>query len=1054
MWKCVKLSYSLHKVLILFLMVGAMLSVEAYGQKKKNVITGKVVDENGYPLPGVNVVIEGTTQGSVTNFEGIYKLIVPNKQTVLKFSSIGYRDQTTKVGDRIVININMELDVKALDEIVVIGYGEQKKKEVTGAVGRMDGEELLKNATSDMASALQGQIAGVNVQASSGQPGAAANIMIRGLSSVTGSSTPLYVVDGVPFDGDPGLSPNEIATVDVLKDAASAAVYGTRGAAGVILITTKQGDEGQMKINFDGYYGIQKITSGVHTMNFEEYMYAENIRIRNLNDVNNKENFWTPIQENAAAFTRDTEMTSVIMRDNAPVQNYSLTASGGQKGFRYSLTGNYFSQDGSVINSGFERMSLRSNSVYKKKKFTFSTNLALKREERAYTPVTLLTDAYRHKPYQQAVDPNSTITLIDDENTNNVQNLAFIQTKLHRDDQSILNQANYNFKLDYAVMKGLKLSTRFGGSVTEDTRTLIEPIIESYNNQGELVSINGYRSGVRQTSGSRDNWSWESMVNYTKKFEGHEFRVLGVFSLENYNYNSFFGSRRDLVSNDITVINGATSDNLAGNQTGFLQNKTTHLVGVLGRLQYNYKGRYLFSASVRRDGSSRFAEGKRWGIFPSVSVGWNVAEENFWKNSVGETVNTFKFRGSHGTTGNQNFLDYSYAASVDLYKDAVFGTGGSESLSSGAAQGSYANANVQWETTIQTNLGLDLGFFNNKLTLTADVYNTDKEDMLFPVLIPSSTGGGMTPQVVLNVGNMNNRGMEFSANYKHVGKKDFSWNVGATFSKNENKITKMAGTNKESYMRGSEAVTIGGNAQDKLSVLKEGYEAGAFFLIESDGILRTQQEVDEYNEIFNVGARIGDLRLVDQPTVDTTGDGIPDSGDGIIDDQDRVYMGSGMPDYEVGLNLGGSYKGFDLTVQFYAAIGGEVINGNKAYAYQQGVHRDMVYQWTEANFDSEIPANRGGGHENYRGRNDIYIEDGSFIRLRNVTLGYQLPNTLTKKMGISKLRFYATAINPLTFTNYSGFDPEVGNNGLSTRGIDKGTYPVTASYRFGLQFGF
>ncbi|NME70069.1 SusC/RagA family TonB-linked outer membrane protein [Flammeovirga aprica] len=1031
-----------------------MLSVEAYGQKKQNVITGKVVDENGYPLPGVNVVIEGTTKGSVTDFEGVYKLMVPNKQTILKYSSIGYRDQSIKVGERIVINVNMELDVKALDEIVVIGYGEQKKKEVTGAVGRMDGEELLKNATSDMASALQGQIAGVNVQASSGQPGAAANIMIRGLSSVTGSSTPLYVVDGVPFDGDPGLSPNEIATIDVLKDAASAAIYGTRGAAGVILITTKQGDEGEMKINFDGYYGIQKITSGVNTMNFEEYMYAENVRARHLDANASKENFWTPIQENPAGFTRNTNMTDVIMIDNAPVQNYSLTASGGKNGLRYSLTGNYFSQDGSVINSGFERLSVRSNSMYRKKKFTFSTNFALKREQRQYTPVTLLTDAYRYKPYQQEIDPNATETATDDENTNNVQNLAYIQTKLQRNDQSVTNQANYNFKLDYDVVKGLKLSTRFGGSVTEDTRTLIEPIIQTYNGAGELVSVNGYRSGVRQTSGSRDNWSWESTANFTKKIKGHSIKLLGVFSLESYHYNSFFGQRKDLISNDITVINGATSDNLAGNQTGYLQNRTNNLVGMLGRLQYNYKGRYLLSASVRRDGSSRFAEDYRWGLFPSVSVGWNVAEETFWKNNLGEKVNTFKFRGSYGTTGNQNFLDYSNVANIALYKDYAFGTGGSEALSSGAAQGSYANANVQWETTIQTNLGVDLGFFDNKLTVTADVYNTVKQDMLFPVLIPSSTGGGMTPQVILNVGNMDNRGMEFSANYKHVGKGDFSWNVGATYSRNENKITKMAGTNKESYMKGSEAVTIGGNAQDKLSVLKEGYEAGAFFLIKSDGILRTQQEVDEYNEIFNVGAKLGDLRLVDQPTVDTTGDGIPDSGDGVIDDQDRVYMGSGMPDYELGLNLGASYKGFDLSVQFYAAIGGEVINGNKAYAYQQGVHKDMVYQWSDANVNSNIPANRGGGHENYRGRNDIYIEDGSFARLRNVTLGYALPSNVTKKMGISKLRFYATAINPLTFTNYTGYDPEVGNNGLSTRGIDKGTYPVTASYRFGLQFGF
>lgn len=1041
------------------LLLAITLSLKVSAQQNQNLISGTIVDENDQPLPGVNVVIGGTSKGTITDFSGNFKLQVFNSKATLEFSSIGYETQTIPLNGKKVINLKMELDVKALDEVVVIGYGEQKKKEVTGAVGRVSGEEILNVSTSDVGGALQGQIAGVNVQASSGQPGATANIMIRGLSSVTGSSTPLYVVDGVPFDGDPGLSPYEIESIDVLKDAASAAIYGTRGASGVILITTKKGSEGEMKINFDGYYGVQKITNGVHLMNFEEYLYAEMLRIENTDPNAHSENLWLPISENPSAFTNNTNMADVIFQDNAAIQNYNLTASGGRDGLRYNVNANYFSQDGSVINSGFERMSLRANNTYKKKKFTLSTNLSLKREKRSYTPQTLLTDAYKYKPYQQLIDPNqetiiSQSDLISTED-NDIQNMSFLMSKLKRQDQSVINQMNYNLKLDYDIVKGLKLSSRFGGSITEGTREVIEPIIKSYTAQGKEVTIRNYRSGVRNVSSTRDNWSWENSINYTKKIGGHQFKVLGVLSLESYNYGTFYGQKKDLVSNEITVLNGATSDPLAGNDVGFNQPKTNNLIGMLGRFQYNYKGRYLLSASVRRDGSSKFSEAHRWGVFPSLSVGWNVSEEAFWGDGLKNKFNVFKIRGSHGTTGNQNFLDYSNATAIFLNKDYAYGTGTNENLQVGATQVNFANVNVQWETTVQSNIGIDLGFFNNKLTFTADVYNTDKQDMLFPVLIPASTGGGINPTVVLNVGNMNNKGVELTANYKHVGKKGFSWNVGGTFSKNENVITKMAGANKVAYLNGSVAVAVGSNAQDKLSVLKEGYEAGAFFLIESDGILSTQEEVDAYNEYFGAAiAKLGDLKLVDQPTIDTNGDGIPDSGDKQIDDDDRVYAGSGMPDFEAGLNLGASYKGFDLAVQFYGAFGGEVINGNKAFAYQEGVHKDLGYQWTEQNTSTNVPAYRGGGHENYRGRNDIYLEDGSFVRLRNVTLGYMLPESLNKKMGISKFRIYATAINPLTITNYTGYDPEVGNNGLSSRGIDRGTYPVTASYRLGLQFGF
>ncbi|MEH0152647.1 TonB-dependent receptor [Limibacter armeniacum] len=1029
----------LGKHLLCFILL-ALLTLPLHAQE--NLITGTVVDEESQPLPGVNIVLEGTTKGTVTDYDGKFKLNVPNKNAKLIFSAIGYTKKRISIDGKSYIYITMELDLEQLDEIVVIGYGEQKKKEVTGAVVQVDSETLTKTATSDLASALQGQIAGVNVQASSGDPGAGANIMIRGLSSITGASSPLFVVDGIPYEGDPRLSPNEIASIDVLKDAASASVYGTRGAGGVILITTKSGKDDVMKVSVDSYYGIQKITSGVELLNFEEYMYTYFLQ-KSHNNGTPFDGTWTPLENNPYAFTLNTSLKDVVQRDNAPIQNHSVSIAGGKDGLKYNITGNYFQQDGSVINSSFDRMSVRANTIYKKKKWTFNTGLGFKTENTEYAPYQVLLEAYKYKPYQPALDPDAETIQSgsDQEGSNEALNMSYLMTRFKRSDNNKSNQFNYNFTANYDVFKGLTFMTRFGGSFTDDTRVTIAPIFLAYDAEGDVITSRNYRSSVKNQSASRNNWAWESSLNYSKRIKGHQFKLLGVFSMENYSYSSFFAQKHDLISNDVTILNGATLDPIVGNQTGYNQDKTNKLIGMLSRFQYNYKSRYLLSVSARRDGSSRFNTESRWGIFPSVSAGWNISEEAFWSEGLKDYVGTFKLRGSYGTTGNQNFLDYSNAATITLERDYVFGREESDILALGAIQTAYANANVKWETTIQTNFGIDLGFFNDKLTVTADVYDTNKEDMLFPVLLPSSTGAGANATVVLNVGNMNNKGMELAANFRHMTANGINFNIGGTYSKNRNVITKMAGANKTVYLNGSE-VAIGRN-EDKVSVLKEGYEAGAFFLIETDGVIHTEQELNNYLESLpNSTAKVGDLKMVDQ------------NGDGIIDNEDRVYSGSGMPEYELGLNLGADYKGFDLSLQWYAAVGGKVINGNKAAAYKEGTHRDLLYQWSEGNPTSDVPANRGGDHENYRGQTDYWLEDGTFVRLRNVTLGYTIPKKLTEKMGVSKFRVYLGAQNPLTFTKYTGYDPEVGNNGLSTRGIDRGNYPVTASYRAGLQFDF
>lgn len=1013
----------------------AVCSLLAVVQAQNITVTGTVRSSEGEPIPGANIVVKGTTRGTISGADGGYSIEVPADGTLV-FSFIGYEKLEVPVKGKSKINANLKLSTIGLEEVVAIGYGTVRKKEVTGAVAQVSSDVLQQTATSDLGAALQGQIAGVNVQASSGSPGASSNIQIRGLSSVTGANAPLFVVDGIPYDGDPKLSNSEIETIDVLKDAASAAIYGTRGAGGVILITTKQGKAGRMKVGVDSYYGIQNITSSAPVMDFEEYLFANFIWTNNLNGTH-YDNTWTPLESNRYQFTNRTDLEKVLVVDNAPIQNHSLNISGGKEGLTYNVVANYFDQEGSIINSSYSRFNVRANTNYVKDRWTFRTSLGFRVEEKESEPWQLLLEAYKYKPYQGAVDPDANI--IQDggnKGSNDAIAMSNLMAKLKQSDVRDGDHFNGSLQAEYKLHKNVRLTSRIGASYTNNTRVRINPLFRAYDNEGDIIPMQ-VRSGVYNSSDRSHSFAWENTINFDKKFGDHRVRALGVFSTESYTYTFFYAQKYDLLSNDITVLNGATMDPDAGSGKGWSQDRTNSLVGILGRLQYDYKGRYLLSVSARHDGSSRFSKKYRWGTFPSVSAGWNVSDEQFW-DGLRNTFSGLKLRASYGTTGNQNFLDYSNAATITLEKDYVLGPEENDRLVLGATQTAFANRNVKWETTIQRNIGFDLSMFDNKFTFSGDFYNTDKEDMLFPLLVPPSTGAGQNATVILNVGNMNNKGMEFAANYRHSGK--FSWYAGATYSKNVNKITKMSGANKIAYMSGG-TVVDGVPNSDRVTVIKEGYEAGAFFVMPTDGIISNEEELLEYQKLVPT-AKLGDLRYVDS------------DNSGILDDNDRIYAGSGAPEFELGLNLGADYKGFDFSMQWYGSFGNEIINGTDIYTYMHGTHKDLIYQWTVHNPTSQIPANRGRDHWNYRGYTDYWVEDGTFVRLRNVTLGYTLPASLVKKAGIAKMRVYLAAQNPITITKYDGFDPEVGNDGLQTRGIDKGNYPISSQYRAGIQFEF
>ncbi|WP_158027227.1 SusC/RagA family TonB-linked outer membrane protein [Labilibacter marinus] len=999
-------------------------AVEMHAQEI--LVTGVISSsEDGMPIPGVSVVIKGTTVGTISDFDGNYSIKAENGQTLL-FSFVGMKNQEVVISGK-KIDVKMENDFIGLDEVVAIGYGVQKKKEVTGAVTQVKSEQISKHVTPDLATALQGQVAGVNVVAASGEPGAAASIQIRGVTSIGGSNTPLFVVDGIPQDGDPRLSSNEIETIDILKDAASCAVYGTRGAAGVILITTKRGEAGELRVSVDGMYGIQHITSGTPKMTTEEQMYYEAIEARYA-----EPQYPTDIaSRNPSWLTNETSIIDLVQNDNAVTQNYNVTFSGGSKNLTTSAVFGYYNQEGVIINSHFERFNGRINSRFHKNRLTVNTSINFSIEDRQKPVGNLLTQAYRFLPYYPDVDSDTEAV---EATGGDRTKMDYVLQAIKKEDYNKRDRLNANVNLDYELAKGLKFFTKIGAGITNNNGKTFVPAYAVIDDG--VAEIDPTKSYSGMSTDRATLFSAEAALNYVKKINNHKITALVNFSAEERTYDNVYGRKEGITNNNIKVINGGTINPTiySGN------NYKSTLLGTLGRLQYDYKGRYLFSASARRDGSSKFSEKNRWGLFPSVSAGWNVADENFWQ-PVADVVNGFKVRASYGTTGNERIGNYLYSSVLSQNVDYAYSNGSMDMLALGTAQKTYANTDVQWETSKQFNVGIDLGFFQNKLTFNADYYQTKKEDMLFPVKLPASAGAlrKSAANVILNVGDMSNQGMELSMLYRNqIGK--WKWSLGGTFSKNENEITQMSGNS--TVIVNSNSALISGDGASTVTAIMLGREAGAFFLNPTNGVIKTEEQLVEYQKL-NPTAKMGDLMYVDT------------NKDGSISSEDREYSGSGLPDYELGLNMTVDYQGFDFSMQWYAAIGGDIMNGSKAAAYSYETHPDLMYMWTTANDHSDIPIYRGDSksHDNYRGYTDFWLEDGSYVRLRNITLGYTVPKTMISNIGISNCRVYVTAQNPLTFTNYEGYDPEVGGN-ISNRGVDKGNYPVSSSYSVGVKLDF
>ncbi len=980
--------------------------------------------KDGSPVVGAAIIVQGTADGTTTGVDGGYSIAVKEGSELL-FSYIGFEDQIAVVKGS-VLNVALKESALMIEEVVAIGYGVQKKKELTGAVAQVKSDDLVKDLSSDVTKALQGKVSGLTVTESSGRPGDNAVVQIRGLGSINGSSEPLYVVDGIPYDGNPNLPAEEVASVDVLKDGASAAVYGTRASNGVILITTKRGKAGEMKVGFSGYYGVQNITSGTPLLNTEQHIYVDEMYYQMTQGVHSPILYYNP-----NAMDYNTDFVGQITNNNAAIQNYNVSLSGGNESVSYNVNTNYFNQDGILIHSGYDRLSTRASATMKKGKFSSFVSLGVTMSNKDQEPWNIYQYAQFQGPYRppMALDGSNEIHV----DGNNPDQVGYLARLLNNTDERSENSYNISANLKYEIIEGLTYQVNVGYNYWQYKRDAFQPQFLVYDSFGDLnASATRAEAILDQTFTGSNKVTLENVLNYKKSFGKHSIDALLGYTIEKSNWFNTGIQKKNFMSNDTPTFDAAST------LTAITGAENVHaLVGKLFRLQYNYDGRYMVSASGRYDGSSRMSKENRYAFFPGVSVGWNINEEAFMENV--NWVSNLKLRGRYGEVGNENIGDYRFASYVPGNVDYVWGPESGDELGLGAIQRAYSNSDITWETNVSRNIGVDALFFDNALTLTLDFYQNDKKDMLLDVTIPASTGtnvGWGNNTITSNVGNMTNKGFEFAATYKGASKSGFTWAVTGTFTKNDNEVTSLGGMDQIALDKSKLGSWMNNDAVS--TYMKVGYPAGSFFLIETDGVIKTEEELAEV-KAYQPNAMLGDLRMVNQ------------NGDNIIDDSDRVYMGSGMADFETSLMLNATYKGFDLSAQLFYSYGAKVLDGARQFAFDGKRHIELYDMWTPANPTSNIPI---PNTVNTSQRLDYFLSDATYLRVRNLTLGYTLPKRLIAGV-LDNARIYFNAQNPFTITGYEGYDPEVGGDGTAaTRGIDKGNYPITRKFMMGVQIDF
>ncbi|MEJ7646507.1 MAG: TonB-dependent receptor [Chryseolinea sp.] len=988
-------------------------------------VSGIVTSEAGESMPGVNVLVKGMTTGTSTDSDGRYKIEVPEGTETLVFSFIGYKTIEIPIGGRTTLDLAMEPDVQSLQEVVVVGYNSQTKGDITGAIDIVKSADLDRITATSISDKLQGRAPGVTVRPS-GQPGKAADIVIRGVTNFTDSG-PLWVIDGIQTTDSRDINPNDVESIQILKDAASTSQYGARGANGVIIVTTKRGRSGPMKVDFDARAGIQNITKKYDLMAGPEWAETTQMMYDNLND---------PTQPVIPAVgwvgtVPETDWQEAFIQQGT-TQQYDLAVSGGTNDANYRVSGGYFNNKGAIVGTNFERYTARINGGLKGGRISIQESLLFSKS---------LSDEMDGNPFGDAIRMFPVIPVYDASQptgfgigtadaptlgTNPVANQSINDNTV--ESYRIMGNVTGELKIfDYLSYK-ISFGTEFNNS-------------NFYNKRKEGQVFRSQPEPYSRYSEQKDqtfNTIFENFLVFNKQFNKHAISALVGYAENKYHFRSSLASIKDVAKTSAGDYYFELSNGTTTGVSG--KSEFNGLRSFIGHLDYDYAGKYLLSANFRRDGSSRFGPSNKYGNFPSLSVGWRISEEDFFKGVA--AFSNLKLRASYGSVGNDAIGNYKYDAFINTNARYILGTG--QQVAPGSIQRYIANPSVQWNAQNTTNFGLDIGLFNDRLSITTNYYISKSEKLLLNAPIPWTNGyadpdfGQPDQAPPVNVGSMENKGIEMSITYAEV-KGDFSYSITANASHNKNKILSL-GSLPTNELNAGIARSITGE------------ELGRFFVIQTDGLF---QQGDDILGSAQPTAQPGDQRYKDVNGRDENNKltGLPD---GQITADDRVYVGSPWPKLLYSLNLNASYKGIDLSMFWNGKYRVTANNGSEGALTNTAIlsnYKRGLNPWTPANTETNTP--RAVYQAPVRGDTDRFLDDASFLRLANIQIGYSLPqSTLEKLGGIKTLRISLTAQNLLTITNYSGLDPDFTNAGLLQPGQDNTSFPNVRSFLAGLQLGF
>jgi TonB-dependent starch-binding outer membrane protein SusC len=1004
---------------------------------QERTISGTVTGTDGIALAGINVVVKGTTTGSITDAFGKFTLSIPASAQTLVFSFIGMETQEVPVTRENVYNTILSQSIVGLDEVIVIGYGTQKKSDLTGAVASVKIDELKGRSIVNVQQMLQGTVAGVSAISESGLPGGNLKINIRGIGTLH-NTDPLYVVDGVQTRDISLINPNDIESMEVLKDASTAAIYGSSGANGVILITTKKGKEGKPVLSFDSKLGLALHGKKIKMLNASDYVdYVLELKDNDVNDAFRSNIDWRRIDR--------TDWQNEIYRP-AFQQEYNLSVSGGTSNVKYNVGAGYLDQDGVILTHNYKRYSFRANTEFslgKKVKigenFTVSYSDANKAIDGSGNDNILLC-ALRIPPYLPVLDPTnlggySRVTSNNDYNDarNPVADLMLRDNKMHE----LRTFGNLYGEVD--IFKGLKYRTSIAidmGRSDDNTFT------RSYANANFT-----FPSTLNEHFSWNNSFIYENVLSYTRQIGLHDFLILGGNSLSKSIGRYYYLTGSNFTNDQVRVI-PVGDGKINNNGTGADQSAK---LGYFARINYSFANKYLFQANFRADASYNFAPENRWGYFPAFSLGWKLSEESFIKDHF-DFINLLKLRAGWGKSGNDLISAYGYSPQVSsFYPDYIFGN----TPVSGSTIISLWNPSIVWETSATSNIGLDLAVLNNQIRFTADYFIKNTQDILVEYPMPSSTGiglsGGSEGSAYRNAASVVNKGLELTVDYSKVTQSGINFNIGANVSFIKNKVTSL----------GDGLPILSGShfSGSTITMTEKGSPIGSFYGFKVDKVYSTQAEVDADNQnaesihgagaAYQENAQAGDIRFVDI------------NGDGWITDKDKTVIGSPIPDMIFGLVLGTSFKGFDLTANFSGVYGNEIFDNNQYWLEGMVIpfnaSVEIKDRWKKEGDIARIPrAASPDANQNTR-VSDRWVQNGSYLRFKTLSLGYTVPFDVLKQISfstVSNLRIYLTAQNLLTITKYPGFDPEINSGSNLAQGIDNGQYPQSKLYMFGLQINF